>query len=70
MRYQFASGVASFGYRKWSVAMADVVHPVGYWSVPAVASCATTVGEISGGNFVLGVGSRLLHLPASGRRSA
>jgi hypothetical protein len=25
MRYQFASGVASFGYRKWSVATADAV---------------------------------------------
>ena len=41
MRYQFVSGVASFGYRKWSVATADVVPggigtgmsviPVGYW---------------------------------------
>jgi hypothetical protein len=43
------------------------VIPVGYWSVPAVASWATTLGEINGGNFVLGVGSGLLH---PGRRSA
>jgi alkanesulfonate monooxygenase SsuD/methylene tetrahydromethanopterin reductase-like flavin-dependent oxidoreductase (luciferase family) len=59
---------------QWSVASADVVPggigtgvsviPVGYWSVPALASCAATVGEISGGRFVLGVGSGLLHLPA------
>jgi alkanesulfonate monooxygenase SsuD/methylene tetrahydromethanopterin reductase-like flavin-dependent oxidoreductase (luciferase family) len=50
---------------QWSVASADVVPggigtgvsviPVGYWSVPALASCAATVGEISGGRFVLGV---------------
>jgi alkanesulfonate monooxygenase SsuD/methylene tetrahydromethanopterin reductase-like flavin-dependent oxidoreductase (luciferase family) len=59
---------------QWAVASADVVPggigtgvsviPVGYWSVPALASCAATVGEISGGKFVLGVGSGLLHLPA------
>jgi alkanesulfonate monooxygenase SsuD/methylene tetrahydromethanopterin reductase-like flavin-dependent oxidoreductase (luciferase family) len=59
---------------QWSVASADVVPggigtgvsviPVGYWSVPAMASCAATVGKISGGKFVLGVGSRSLHLPA------
>ena len=59
---------------QWSVASADVapggigtglsVVPVGYWSVPALASSAATVGEISGGKFVLGVGSGSLHLPA------
>jgi len=59
---------------QWSVASADVVPggigtgvsviPVGYWSLPAMASNAATVGEISGGKFVLGIGSGLLHLPA------
>jgi alkanesulfonate monooxygenase SsuD/methylene tetrahydromethanopterin reductase-like flavin-dependent oxidoreductase (luciferase family) len=59
---------------QWSVASADVVPggigtgvsviPVGYWSVPSMASCAATVGELSGGKFVLGVGSGALHLPA------
>jgi alkanesulfonate monooxygenase SsuD/methylene tetrahydromethanopterin reductase-like flavin-dependent oxidoreductase (luciferase family) len=59
---------------QWSVASADVVPggigtgvaviPVGYWAVPSMASCAATVGEISGGKFVLGVGSGGLHLPA------
>jgi 5,10-methylenetetrahydromethanopterin reductase len=58
---------------QWSVASADVVPgglgtgisviPVGYWSVPSLASCAATVGEISGGRFVLGVGSGALHNP-------
>jgi alkanesulfonate monooxygenase SsuD/methylene tetrahydromethanopterin reductase-like flavin-dependent oxidoreductase (luciferase family) len=59
---------------QWSVATADVVPggigtgvsviPVGYWSVPSMASCAATVGEISGGKFVLGVGAGALHNPA------
>ena len=59
---------------QWSVASADVapggigtgvsVVPVGYWSVPALASSAATVSDISGGKFVLGVGSGILHLPA------
>jgi alkanesulfonate monooxygenase SsuD/methylene tetrahydromethanopterin reductase-like flavin-dependent oxidoreductase (luciferase family) len=56
---------------QWSVATADVVRggigtgvsviPVGFWSPAALASCAATVGELSGGKFVLGVGSGALH---------
>ena len=52
---------------QWSVATADVVPggigtgvsviPIGYWSPASLASSAATVGEISGGKFVLGVGS-------------
>jgi alkanesulfonate monooxygenase SsuD/methylene tetrahydromethanopterin reductase-like flavin-dependent oxidoreductase (luciferase family) len=59
---------------QWSVASADVVPgglgtgisvlPIGYWSVPSLASCAATVGEISGGRFVLGIGSGAIHNPA------
>ena len=65
---------------QWAVASADVapggigtgvsVVPVGYWSVPALASSAATVGEISGGKFVLGVGSGSLHLRRFASRSA
>ena len=40
------------------------VIPVGYWTAPALASCAATVGEISGGKFVLGIGSGAIHNPA------
>jgi alkanesulfonate monooxygenase SsuD/methylene tetrahydromethanopterin reductase-like flavin-dependent oxidoreductase (luciferase family) len=56
---------------QWSVASAEVadgglgtgisVIPVPLWSAPALASCAATVGEISGGRFVLGIGSGGLH---------
>lgn len=63
---------------QWSAATADLVPggigtgisvvPIGYWSVPALASCAATVGEISGGRFVLGIGSGALH-SAQFRRS-
>jgi alkanesulfonate monooxygenase SsuD/methylene tetrahydromethanopterin reductase-like flavin-dependent oxidoreductase (luciferase family) len=59
---------------QWSVASAEVVPgglgtgisviPVGYWTAPALASCAGTVGEISGGKFVLGIGSGAIHNPA------
>ena len=59
---------------QWSVASADVVPgglgtgisviPVGYWTAPTLASCAATVGEISGGKFVLGIGSGAIHNPA------
>jgi alkanesulfonate monooxygenase SsuD/methylene tetrahydromethanopterin reductase-like flavin-dependent oxidoreductase (luciferase family) len=59
---------------QWSVASADVVPgglgtgisviPIGYWTAPALASCAATVGEISGGKFVLGIGSGAIHNPA------
>jgi 5,10-methylenetetrahydromethanopterin reductase len=59
---------------QWSVASADVVEgglgtgisviPVGYWTAPTLASCAATVGEISGGKFVLGIGSGAIHNPA------
>jgi alkanesulfonate monooxygenase SsuD/methylene tetrahydromethanopterin reductase-like flavin-dependent oxidoreductase (luciferase family) len=59
---------------QWSVATADVVPggigtgvsviPIGYWSPAAMASCAATVGELSGGKFVLGIGSGALHSPA------
>ena len=46
------------------------VIPVGYWTAPALASCAATVGEISGGKFVLGIGSGAIHNRPSARRSA
>lgn len=59
---------------QWSAATADLVPggigtgisvvPVGYWSVPALASCAATVGEISDGRFVLGIGSGALQSAA------
>ncbi|CAN5719966.1 hypothetical protein BH09ACT7_BH09ACT7_09610 [soil metagenome] len=59
---------------QWSVATADVVPggigtgvsviPIGFWSPAALASGAATVGEISGGKFVLGVGSGAIQLPA------
>ena len=62
---------------QWSVATADVVSggigtgvsviPIGYWSPAALASCAATVAEISGGRFVLGVGSGALGSPAFNR---
>ena len=55
---------------QWSVATADVVPggigtgvsviPVGYWSPASMASAAATVGEISGGRFVLGIGAGAL----------
>jgi alkanesulfonate monooxygenase SsuD/methylene tetrahydromethanopterin reductase-like flavin-dependent oxidoreductase (luciferase family) len=58
---------------QWSVASADVVpgglktgisvQPALYWSAPALASCAGTVGDISGGRFTLGIGFN----PPSGR---
>ena len=59
---------------QWSVATADVVPggigtgvsviPIGYWSPAALASCAASVGEITGGKFVLGVGSGAIGNPA------
>lgn len=59
---------------QWSVSSAEVadgglgtgisVIPAPLWSAPALASCAATVGEISGGRFVLGIGSGALHNPA------
>jgi alkanesulfonate monooxygenase SsuD/methylene tetrahydromethanopterin reductase-like flavin-dependent oxidoreductase (luciferase family) len=59
---------------QWSVATADAVPggigtgvsviPIGYWSPAALASCAATVGEITGGKFVLGVGSGAIQSPA------
>ena len=59
---------------QWSVATADVVPggigtgvsviPIGYWSPASLASEAATVGEISGGKFVLGVGSGAIGNPA------
>lgn len=62
---------------QWSVASMDVVPgglgtgisviPVGYWSAASLASCAATVGEISGGKFVLGIGSGAIHNPAFAR---
>ena len=58
---------------QWSNASAEVtpgglgtgisVIPVGHWSAPALAQSAATVGEISGGTFVLGVGSGSIHSP-------
>jgi 5,10-methylenetetrahydromethanopterin reductase len=55
---------------QWSVATSDVVPggigtgvsviPIGYWTPAALASAAATVGEISGGRFVLGIGAGAL----------
>jgi alkanesulfonate monooxygenase SsuD/methylene tetrahydromethanopterin reductase-like flavin-dependent oxidoreductase (luciferase family) len=55
---------------QWSVATSDLVPggigtgvsviPVGFWSPASMASCAATVGEITGGKFVLGIGSGAL----------
>ena len=60
---------------QWSVASADVVEgglktgisviPVGLWSAASMASCAGTVGEITGGRFTLGIGSGAIHSPAA-----
>ena len=33
------------------------VLPVGIWSAPALAATAGTVGEVTGGRFVLGIGT-------------
>ena len=59
---------------QWSVATADVVPggiktgvsviPIGYWSPAALAASAATVAEISGGRFVLGIGSGAIQIPA------
>ncbi|MCC7372840.1 MAG: LLM class flavin-dependent oxidoreductase [Chloroflexi bacterium] len=59
---------------QWSVASAEVadgglgtgisVIPAPLWSAPSLASCAATVGEVSGGRFTLGIGSGALHNPA------
>ena len=56
---------------QWSVASSEVadgglgtgisVIPAPLWSAPSLASCAATVGEISGGRFILGIGSGGLH---------
>jgi alkanesulfonate monooxygenase SsuD/methylene tetrahydromethanopterin reductase-like flavin-dependent oxidoreductase (luciferase family) len=55
---------------QWSVATSELVPggigtgvsviPVGYWSPASMASAAATVGEISGGRFVLGIGAGAL----------
>lgn len=59
---------------QWSVATSEVtpggigtgisVIPIGYWSPAALASGAATVAEISGGKFVLGIGSGAIQNPA------
>src|SRR6185312_12180252 len=59
---------------QWSVTTAEVVAggigtgisviPIGYWSPTALASAAATVAEISGGKFVLGIGSGAIQSPA------
>ena len=56
---------------QWWTATSDVVSggletgisvvPVPIWSVPALATAAGTVGELSGGRFILGVGSGSIH---------
>jgi alkanesulfonate monooxygenase SsuD/methylene tetrahydromethanopterin reductase-like flavin-dependent oxidoreductase (luciferase family) len=55
---------------QWSVATSDVVPggigtgvsviPIGYWSPASLASAAATVGELTGGKFVLGIGAGAL----------
>src|SRR6476661_4361974 len=64
---------------QWSVATAEVVAggigtgisviPIGYWSPTALASAAATVAEISGGKFVLGVGSGAIQSAAYRRHA-
>src|SRR4051794_12359396 len=37
------------------------VVPVPIWSAPALATAAATVGELTGGRFILGIGSGSIH---------
>jgi alkanesulfonate monooxygenase SsuD/methylene tetrahydromethanopterin reductase-like flavin-dependent oxidoreductase (luciferase family) len=63
---------------QWSTATSDLVPggigtgvsviPIGYWSPASLASAAATVGELTGGKFVLGIGAGALADP-SFRRS-
>ncbi|MGE3271777.1 MAG: LLM class flavin-dependent oxidoreductase [Chloroflexota bacterium] len=56
---------------QWSVASSEVVDgglgtgisviPAPLWAAPSLASCAATVGEISNGRFILGIGSGGIH---------
>jgi alkanesulfonate monooxygenase SsuD/methylene tetrahydromethanopterin reductase-like flavin-dependent oxidoreductase (luciferase family) len=39
------------------------VVPVPIWSAPALATAAATVGELTGGRFILGIGSGSIHSP-------
>jgi alkanesulfonate monooxygenase SsuD/methylene tetrahydromethanopterin reductase-like flavin-dependent oxidoreductase (luciferase family) len=55
---------------QWSVATSDLVPrgigtgvsviPIGYWSPASLASAAATVGELTNGKFVLGIGAGAL----------
>lgn len=59
---------------QWSVASAEVVPgglttgisvvPVPIWTAPALATAAAGVADLSGGRFILGVGSGSIHDPA------
>ncbi len=40
------------------------VVPVPLWSAPALATAAATLGDLSGGRFILGIGSGSIHSPA------
>ncbi|MGH2457997.1 MAG: LLM class flavin-dependent oxidoreductase [Chloroflexota bacterium] len=63
---------------RWSVASAEVVEgglwtgisvvPVPYWTAPLLASTAATVGTLSGGRFILGIGSGAIHDEEQRRR--
>ncbi len=63
---------------QWWGASAEVVEgglttgisvvPVPIWSAPALATAAATIGELTGGRFILGVGSGSIH-SAEYRRS-
>lgn len=56
---------------RWSNASAEVVEgglwtgisvvPVPYWTAPLLAATAATVGNLSGGRFILGIGSGAIH---------
>ncbi len=56
---------------QWAAAAADAdfatgisVVPVGYWTVPSLASVAATVGAINGSRFSLGIGTGSITSPA------
>jgi 5,10-methylenetetrahydromethanopterin reductase len=71
------AGIAQDAFQicaQWSAAGADVVPgglgtgisvvPVPIWSAPSLAATAATVGELTDGRFILGVGSGSIHSAA------
>ena len=71
------AGIAQDAFQicaQWSAASADLlpgglgtgisVVPVPIWSAPSLAATAATVGELTDGRFILGVGSGSIHSAA------